>query len=221
MRSTGTPWVKSKDGCSSLLQLLDPEEAHNVHRHQRVLVQVAAVQVARVAEPGVAAIRHNDGRPVLAVDRRPSHLAVAGQNRQECMAGGAAIARLFWLSDEAWSMVELHLRRGKRDRPRVDDKRVISGILHVLKTGCRWRDVSPAYGPPTTVYSRYNRWSQRGLWARLFERVAASGDVPTELMIDSTHVKAHRSATGGKGGSGRKEAGAHGRPYLENPSPGR
>jgi transposase len=52
------------------------------------------------------------------------------------------------------------------------------------------------YGPPTTIYNRCNRWSQRGLWARLLERVAASGEVSTELLIDSTRVKAHRSAAG-------------------------
>lgn len=120
------------------------------------------------------------------------------------------MARLYWLSDKAWTVIERHLPRGKPGRPRVDDRRVISGILHVLKTGCRWRHVPPEYGPYTTIYNRYNRWSQRGLWARLFERVAASGQVPTELMIDSTHVKAHRSAAGGKGGSGRKESGALG-----------
>jgi transposase len=85
------------------------------------------------------------------------------------------MARLFWLSDEAWSVVEQHLLRGKPGRPRVDDRRVISGILHLLKRGCRWRDVPPEYGPPTTVYNRRNRCSQRGLWARLFARVAAWG----------------------------------------------
>ena len=84
---------------------------------------------------------------------------------------------------------------------------MISGILHVLKTGCRWRDVPAEYGPATTVY---NRWSQRGVWQRLFERVAASGEVPTELLLDSSHVKAHRSASGGKGGSGSKRSGARG-----------
>ncbi len=120
------------------------------------------------------------------------------------------MARLFWLSDAAWAVVERRLPRGTPGRPRVDDRRVISGILHVLKTGCRWRDVPPEYGPPTTVYNRYNGWSQRGLWARLFERVAASGEVPAELMIDSTHVKAHRSAAGGKGGSGRRGSAARG-----------
>ena len=118
------------------------------------------------------------------------------------------MARLFWLSDEAWAVREPHLPRGLPGKPRVDDRRVISGILHVLKAGCRWRDVPSEYGPATTIYNRYNRWSQRGLWQRLFEKVAATGEVPPELTLDSTHVKAHRSASGGKGGSGSKRSGA-------------
>src|SRR5271168_428385 len=76
---------------------------------------------------------------------------------------------LFWLSDEAWEALGPHLPRGRPGKPRVDDRTVISGILHVLKTGCRWRDVAPAYGPPTTIYNRYNRWSQRRVWQRIFE----------------------------------------------------
>ena len=118
------------------------------------------------------------------------------------------MARLFWLSDEAWRLIRPHLPQGRPGKPRVDDRRVISGILHVLKVGCRWRDVPPEYGPATTVYNRYNRWSRRGLWQRLFEQVAASGEVPVELIIDSSHVKAHRSAAGGKGGNGSKRSGA-------------
>ena len=118
----------------------------------------------------------------------------------------ALVARLFWLSDEAWKAIEPHLPRGRPGKPRVDDRRVISGILHMLKTGCRWRDTPAAYGPPTTVYNRFNRWSQRGLWQRLFARMAAAGDVPKELSLDTSHVKAHRSAAGGKGGSGRKRS---------------
>jgi transposase len=95
---------------------------------------------------------------------------------------------LFWLSDEAWKTLEPHLPHGKPGKPRVDDRTVISGILHVLKTGCRWRDVPPAYGPPTTIYNRYNRWSQRRIWRRIFEKMAAVGPVPDELSIDTSHV---------------------------------
>jgi transposase len=134
------------------------------------------------------------------------------------------MARLFWLSDETWAVIEPHLPHGRPGKPRVDDRRVISGILHVLKVGCRWRDVPPTllkvgcrwrdvpptYGPATTIYNRYNRWSRRGVWQRLFEKVAATGAVPSELTLDSTHVKAHRSAAGGKGGSGNKRSGARG-----------
>ena len=81
---------------------------------------------------------------------------------------------LFWLSDEAWKALSPHLPRGKPGKPRVVDRTVISGILHVLKTGCRWRDVPPVYGPPTTIYNRYNRWSQRRVWQRIFEKMAAA-----------------------------------------------
>ncbi len=117
------------------------------------------------------------------------------------------MALLILLSDAAWAAIEPHLPRGLPGKPRVDDRRVISGILHVLKVGCRWRDVVPDYGPATTIY---NRWSRRGLWQRLFEQIAASGEVPRELAIDSSHVKAHRSASGGKGGSGAKRSAARG-----------
>ena len=116
---------------------------------------------------------------------------------------------LFWLSDEAWAAIEPHLPYGKPGKPRVDDRRVISGILHVLKVGCRWRDVPEAYGPAKTIYNRYHRWSQRRIWQRIFEKMAAAGPVPAELSIDSTHVKAHRSAQGSKGGRGPKRLARH------------
>ena len=70
------------------------------------------------------------------------------------------MARLFWLSDKAWARIEPHLPHGQPGKPRVDDRRVISGILHVLKVGCRWQNTPSAYGPHTTIYNRYNRWSQ-------------------------------------------------------------
>lgn len=118
------------------------------------------------------------------------------------------MADLYWLSDDAWALIEPHLPYGQPGRPRVDGRTVISGILHVLKTGCRWRDCPSEYSPYTTIYNRYNRWSYRGIWQRLFEKLAAAGSVPEELSLDSSHVKAHRSASGGKRGNKRKRSGA-------------
>ncbi len=108
---------------------------------------------------------------------------------------------LFWLSDEAWAALDPHLPKNQPGKPRVDDRLVISGILHILKTGGRWRDVPPQYGPAKTIYNRYARWARRGVWQRIFAKVSEAGSTPEELCLDSTHVKAHRSAAGGKGGS--------------------
>lgn len=108
---------------------------------------------------------------------------------------------LFWLTDDQWAKIEPQLPTDVRGKPRVDDRRVISGILHVLKTGCRWCDCPPEYGPYTTIYNRFVRWAKRGVWERLFEVLASRGRSTATEMIDSTHAKAHRSASGGKGGS--------------------
>ena len=81
------------------------------------------------------------------------------------------------------------LPHGKPGKPRVDDRRVISGILHVLKTGCRWRDVPSAYGPPMTIYNRFYRWARRGLWRRVFEQI------PDQAHLDVMNPIAPRLAT--------------------------
>ena len=110
-------------------------------------------------------------------------------------------SNLYWLSDEQWARIYPLLPTDVRGKKRVDDRRVISGIMHVLKTGCRWCDLPPEYGPHTTVYNRFVRWARRGVWEDLFHALAARGRSTDTQMIDSTHVKAHRSALGGKGGS--------------------
>jgi len=110
------------------------------------------------------------------------------------------MSHLFWLSDTQWALIETHIPKNQPGARRVDDRRVISGIIHVLKTGCRWCDCPPDYGPSTTIYNRFNRWSRRRFWANLVEALATSGAVPKSTSIDSTYVKAHRSAHGGKGG---------------------
>ena len=107
---------------------------------------------------------------------------------------------LYWLPDEAWAATEPHLPTNQPGARRVDDRRVISGILHVLKVGCRWCDCPVEYGPSTTVYNRFNRWSRRGFWLKLLDALVEAGAVTKSTAIDSTYIKAQRAAFGGKGG---------------------
>jgi transposase len=108
---------------------------------------------------------------------------------------------LFWLSDGQWRRIEPHLPTDVRGVERADDRRVISGIVHVLKCGCRWCDCPPEYGPPTTIYNRFVRWAERGIWENLFRALVGDGRSAATQMIDSTYIKAHRSAAGAKGGN--------------------
>jgi transposase len=78
--------------------------------------------------------------------------------------------------------------------PRVDDRRVISGIVFVIKGGLRWRDAPPDYGPHKTLYNRFVRWSRMGVFERIFAALAGEAGEPDRLIIDSTHLKAHRTA---------------------------
>jgi len=108
----------------------------------------------------------------------------------------------FWLTDDAqFAQLSPLLPNKPRGVPRVDDQRVISGIVHVLKSGGRWVDAPSVYGPKKTLYNRFVRWSDKGVWQDVFHALASAGGPPAELLIDSTAVKAHRSASGGKGGS--------------------
>ena len=78
--------------------------------------------------------------------------------------------------------------------PRVDDRRVLSGIIFVIRNGLRWRDAPVAYGPAKTLYNRFIRWSRLGVFNRIFEALARKGGKPDRLMIDATYLKAHRTA---------------------------
>ena len=104
-----------------------------------------------------------------------------------------------WLDDAQWARIEPLLPRGRKGARRVDDRRVISGIVHMLRSGARWRDCPAAYGPYTTVYNRFNRWSRQGVWSDIFYALTGKSDVVTGA-VDATYVKAHRSAAGAKGG---------------------
>src|SRR3978361_1621060 len=109
--------------------------------------------------------------------------------------------KCFWLTERQYARLKPLLPTNTRGKPRVDDRRVISGIVHVLKSGGRWIDAPPDYGPKKTLYNRYARWAAKGVWTALFASLAEAGGPPTQVLIDSSAVKVHRSASGGKGGS--------------------
>ncbi len=77
--------------------------------------------------------------------------------------------------------------------PRVDDRRVILGIIFVIRNGLRWRDAPRDYGPHKTIYNRFIRWSRMGVFNKVFAALAKGGK-PDRLMIDATDLKAHRTA---------------------------
>jgi putative transposase len=100
---------------------------------------------------------------------------------------------LIWLSEAQMRRIEPHfpLSQGV---PRVDDGRIVSGIIFVIRNGLRWRDAPAEYGPAKTIYNRFVRWSRLGVFNVIFVALAAEGGKPDQLMIDATHLKAHRTA---------------------------
>ena len=98
------------------------------------------------------------------------------------------------VSDLEWEFIKAVLPNKTRGKKRVDDRRVINGIFHVLRTGIPWADLPSDYGPPTTVYNRFNRWSHAGHWDRIMEAVADADNVDT-VMVDGTTIRAPHSAT--------------------------
>lgn len=100
---------------------------------------------------------------------------------------------LMFLSDAQMRRIEPYfpLSHGV---PRVEDRRVLSGIIFVLRNGLRWRDAPKEYGPHKTICNRFIRWSRLGVFNRILAELTAKGGKPEQLMIDATHLKAHRTA---------------------------
>jgi transposase len=80
------------------------------------------------------------------------------------------MANEYWLSDERWALIEPLIPTQRRGVKPGRNRAVISGILHVLKYGCRWRDCPAVFGPHTTIYNRFNRWSRAGIWPSMCKR---------------------------------------------------
>lgn len=103
----------------------------------------------------------------------------------------------FDLSDAEWRIIAPLLPNKPRGVARVDDRRVLNGIFNILRTGSPWRDLPERYGPCTTVYNRFNRWAKAGVWVNAL----AAKSPESMAFIDSSIIRAHQHAAGGKKGA--------------------
>ena len=103
------------------------------------------------------------------------------------------MSKLPMLSRDQMKVLQPLLPRARGLR-RVDDRRVISGIIYVIRHGLQWKDAPIGFGPHKTLYNRFIRWSERGIFGKILATLVAQAGVPDCLMIDSTHLKAHHTA---------------------------
>ena len=103
------------------------------------------------------------------------------------------MSTLFYLSQDQLARIKPYfpLSHGV---PRVDDRRVVSGIIYVIKNGLQWKDAPREYGPYKTLYNRFIRWSRLGVFNKIFTELVEKHGTTERLMIDATHLKAHRTA---------------------------
>ena len=101
---------------------------------------------------------------------------------------------LFWLSAAQMARLEPYFPKS-HGKPRVDDRRVLSGIIFINRNGLRWRDAPREYSPHKTLYNRWKRWSEKGIFAQIMAGLAAEHREEKTVMIDATYLKAHCTAT--------------------------
>lgn len=108
--------------------------------------------------------------------------------------------RRYELTDFEWSIIQPLLPNKPRGVPRVEDRRVLNGILWRFRAGTPWADIPERYGPYTTCYNRFVRWRKAGVWDRLLAAISAAydGDI---VMIDSSCVRVHQHGASGKKGA--------------------
>lgn len=104
------------------------------------------------------------------------------------------MSKVFWLAEAQIERLRPFFPKS-RGKPRVDDRRVLSGIIHIQRNGLMWKDAPAIYGPPKTLYNRWKRWSRMGVFTRIMAELAAEGRDTEMVMIDATHLKAHRTAS--------------------------
>tara|TARA_Y100001968_G_C19037248_1_gene562689 strand:+ start:66 stop:413 length:348 start_codon:yes stop_codon:yes gene_type:complete len=104
------------------------------------------------------------------------------------------MSNLYWLTEVQMARLRPCFPKS-RGRPRVDDRRILSGIIFINRNGLRWCDAPAAYGPPKTLYNRWKRWSDMGVFARIMTGLAAEAPDNKTISIDATYLKAHRTAS--------------------------
>jgi transposase len=107
---------------------------------------------------------------------------------------GVTMNNLFWLTDAQVERLRPFFPKS-HGKPRVDDRRVLSGIIFINRNGLRWCAAPREYGRPKTLDNRWKRWGDTSIFARMMEGLAAEASVPKTVMIDATYLKAHRTAT--------------------------
>ncbi len=89
---------------------------------------------------------------------------------------------LFWLTDEQMERLKPFFPKS-HGKPRVDDRPVLSGIIFISRNGLLWCDAPREYGPPKTLYNRWKRWGDMGVFARMMEGLASKGTEQKTIMI--------------------------------------
>lgn len=109
------------------------------------------------------------------------------------------------LTDEEWDVIAglLPLERGRKFRSEHDNRRFLNGMLYVLRVACPWRDMHERYGLWNSIYVRFRRWAEQGVWDAILATLVELGLTDDwQHMIDSTTVRGHVSVVGGKKGGG-------------------
>ena len=104
------------------------------------------------------------------------------------------MSELFWLTEAQVERLRPFFPKS-RGKPRVDDRKVLSGIVFIQRNGLMWKHAPAAYGPPKTLYNRWKRWSRTGVFATIMTELAALARQTATVMIDATHLKTHRTAS--------------------------
>ena len=109
------------------------------------------------------------------------------------------------LRDDQWVRIKplLHGKEGDRGRTGTDNRLFVEAVLWMARTGAPWRDLPPTFGPWNSVFRRFSRWADKGVWQTIFAALCEEVDFE-EVFLDSTIVRAHQHAAGASKKTGNK-----------------